>query len=213
MNIIQFQSYLTFLFAILFLNLIDSYGQDIKFRTLSLSQIPNVINYEGKIKEAIGWTDKLGDNILLTTETGKFPTKGLAEGQDAELYAYHFLLIQDSLKSTWRIYDYIKACNLDMEARFVNSSLSLTDLNNDKIAEIWVVYRLSCHGDVSPSVMKVIMYQGKKKFAMRGNTKLKIGEEFQGGDYAFDNSFVTGPKEFKEFAKQLWNKNVMQDYE
>lgn len=200
------------LFFILLLSaLVAAHGQtSVKLTKLSISQIPKTIKYKGQVKEALRWTDKLGDNILITTETGIFPTPGQAETRDAELFAYHFLVTNDSVKLLWRVYDFIKECGLDMETQFVDNSLSVTDLNNDGIAEIWVMYRLSCHGDVSPSSMKIIMYQGKKKFAMRGSAKLVVPGESYGGEYAFDNTFAAGPKEFKEFAKKLWEKNIMQ---
>lgn len=192
----------------------SSSGQtEVKLSKLLISQIPKTIKYKGRVKEAIKWTDKLGDNILITTETGKFPTAGPAEGQDAELFAYHFLVTNDSVKLIWKVYDYIKACDLDLETKFVNNTLSVTDLNNDSVAEIWVMYRISCHGDVSPSAMKVIMYEGTKKFAMRGRAKLSVSGGTQGGEYSLDKAFTDAPVEFREFARKLWANNVMQVYD
>jgi hypothetical protein len=66
--------------------------------------------------------------------------------------------------------------------------------------------------------MKVIMYQGKQKFAMRGQNKVFEGTDdkgtkhYSGGDYKYDKAFADGPKEFLEFAKKLWDKNIMQTW-
>ena len=38
--------------------------------TLNINEIPSEIQFEGKIKNAVKWTDKLGINIVITTETG-----------------------------------------------------------------------------------------------------------------------------------------------
>ena len=75
------------------------------------------------------------------------------------------------------------------------------------------MYKTVCHGDVSPCNMKIIMYQGQQKFAMRGQNKVEYAKgEFAGGDYKFDQSFVNGPMVFRVFAKQLWDKNIMETW-
>ena len=76
------------------------------------------------------------------------------------------------------------------------------------------MYKTVCHGDVSPSNMKVIMYQGLQKYAMRGRNKVKISEtETEGGEYTFDKVFVDGPISFRNFAIKLWEKNILQKWE
>jgi hypothetical protein len=79
------------------------------------------------------------------------------------------------------------------------------------MGEVWIMYTTVCHGDVSPGDMKIIMYEGKQKFAMRGHDKVQVSEkDFDGGDYKFDQAFNAGPKAFRDFAVKLWNKNIMQ---
>ncbi len=46
------------------------------------------------------------------------------------------------------------------------------------------MYKTVCHVDVSPCAMKIIMHQGKQKFAIRGRNKVKVSEtETEGGEY------------------------------
>ncbi|MES2396029.1 MAG: hypothetical protein V4549_08505 [Bacteroidota bacterium] len=179
---------------------------------LDPSKLPKGIYVQGEIENAVRYTDKLGDNIVITTETGQYPSKKVNEedDKDAELFAYHFLSHSDTIKQTWKVYDFIKACPFDIEANFVKNTFEVTDLNNDGIAEVWLVYKTTCHSDVSPSDMKIIMYQGSQKFAMRGRNKVKISDtEFEGGEYAFDKVFTDGSIVFRDFAKKLWDKNIM----
>ncbi len=179
---------------------------------LERSKLPKGIHVQGEIGNAIRYTDKLGDNIVITTETGQFPSKKENEedDKDAELFAYHFLSEADTIKQTWKVYDFIKACPFDIEANFVKNTFQVTDLNNDGIAEVWIMYKTACHSDVSSSDMKIIMYQGTQKFAMRGRNKVKISDtQFEGGEYTFDKLFTDGPVVFSDFAKKLWDKNIM----
>ena len=199
---------------------IVTYGQgDIAEVKIDSSSFPKGINYEGKIKNAVRWTDKMGDNIVILSETGicySEKYKSEEDERDAELFAYHFLVKGDSAIQTWRVYDYIADCPVDLEASYVNNTFQVTDLNNDGVGEVWMVYKTVCHGDVSPWNMKIIMYQGQQKYAMRGQNKVPggIDEEgnmmYLGGDYIPDKAFTNGPKVFLNFAKALWDKNVMQ---
>jgi hypothetical protein len=180
---------------------------------LDKNSIPRAIKYPGHVIDAVRWTDSLGDNIVITTETGITP--GKSEGSsDAALYAYHYLAGADSFRLVWRIYDFIKDCDVDLEANYVKGAFAVTDLNKDGTAEVWVMYRTVCHGDVSPSNMKIIMYEGNKKYAVRGTSRVKpAANEVDGGEYNFDDAFKHGPEVFRQYATQLWNKNIDETWE
>ena len=178
------------------------------------NKIPKEIKYNGKIKSAITWNDKLGENFVLTCETGEFETKNSEnDGRDSEIYAYHFIQSKNIIKQNWKLYDYIKDCPVDIEASFLKNTLNVTDLNNDEIGEIWIMYKIVCHGDVSPCEMKIIMYQGKQKLAMRGENRVKVSDkEYYGGNYTFDKAFNEAPRYYRDYAKNLWNKNINQKW-
>jgi len=188
-------------------------GQNkIEITKLDANKIPSEIKFSGKIKNAICWNDKLGKNIVLTSETGEFESKNSENnGRDAEVYAYHYIILENSTKLNWKIYDFIKDCPVDIEASFIENTLNVTDLNKNGIAEIWIMYKTVCHGDVSPCEMKIIMYEESKKFAMRGENRVQLSKtEFEGGKYKFDKAFNEAPKEYREYAKRLWKKNINQ---
>ncbi len=196
---------------------LTAFGQgQISVKQLDLTKLPKGIKYEGKIKTAVRWVDSLGDNIVIMTETGIYKSKKFKhenDGGDAELFAYHFIVKGDTAIQTWRIYDFISDCPVDIEAKFIKNSFQVTDLNLDGVSEIWILYKTICHGDVSPCDMKIIMYQGQQKYAIRGQNNVKVSEnESYGGGYKFDKAFADGPKEFLEFAKKLWDKNSMQTW-
>jgi len=62
--------------------------------------------------------------------------------------------------------------------------------------------------------MKVIVYEGTKKYAMRGSTKVQVSEtEYDGGEYTFDEPFKEAPEAFRKYALKLLQKNLMQKFE
>lgn len=108
----------------------------------------------------------------------------------------------------WKLYDYIHACTVDTTLEFSGSSPIVTDLDKNGISEVWLVYYLSCRGDISPDGMKIIMYEGKKKYALRGKAMCHIGDgQYAGGDYTADPAFASAPSVFRQFADKLWQQH------
>lgn len=169
---------------------------------------------KGKIKQTHRWTDRLGDNYLVLTETGELTTPpGIAKKKsdckdgctDKEIYAYHFIT-KDSL--LWKLNDFVNACSFDNILEYRDGATRITDLDKNGVAEIWIMYSMACTGDVSPRTLKLIMYQGNKKYAMRGTSQPspKMEDEKYGGKYVPAKEFLTLPQSFKDYAKKLWDK-------
>jgi hypothetical protein len=191
-------------------------AQSYKVTKLSAGDIPKDVGYKGEVKNAVRWSDKNGQHIVVTTETGTFTSKNVQrdiDPMDALLYVHHFVVKNGKAVETWKITDGVKECPLDIQVAFIKNTFHVTDLDNDGIAEVWVMYKTACHGDVSPCDMKVIMYEGAQKYAMRGENRVKISETEQfGGEYKFDAAFQKGSKLFREHAKKMWKDNIMEEW-
>lgn len=187
----------------------------VKVNTLGKKEVPSIIKYAGHIINAVQFTDNQGEHLVITTETGMVQSKEKDfDGRDASLYAYHYdKLNGNEWKLTWQVYDFIKDCPVDLTAAYLPHTFAITDLNKNGKAEVWLMYKTVCHGDVSPSTMKIIMHEGDMKYAIRGTNKVKLSEhEFEGGTYTLDNAFKTAPDVFKQYALSLWKKNLMETW-
>lgn len=184
--------------------------QTSRFNFVSQNKIPNDITLEGKFKEAIEWEDKEGKHLVITSESGiginpKF--KHDNGGSDAELWAKHYI-VKDKPLQVWKIYDYIRDCPVDLNASFLPRTLQITDIDKNGLAEIWIMYKTVCHGDVSPSDLKLILMEGGKKHVLRGTTKIQFGKkEYIGGEYTADKNYLSLSKEIQEFGYRIWNDN------
>lgn len=197
-------------------------SDSVTFQKIDSAKIPSSISYNGRFKEGYKWIDKSGENIVFLTETGIFKDRKIKheydEGTDAELYAYSYNQKGVENKLNWKVYDFVRDCPVDIVAKFIENSLKITDLDKNGIAEIWMIYKTVCHGDVSPSDMKIIMYEGNKKYAVRGENKVEIGLDdngkpmYMGGDYKMDDALKKEPKVFGDYVKELWSKNVIEDW-
>lgn len=185
----------------------------IKLTQLNKQSLPKSIKYTGKIIDAVSWKDDLGDNYVITTETGVLADNDDGGSRKAALYAYHYLTSGDSLKQTWRVYDYVDECPVDIIASFIKKTFAVTDLDKNGKAEVWLMYHIVCRGDVSPAEMKIIMYEGEKKHAMRGENKVQLSpKEVYGGNYSFDDAFKKAAPEFRKYAEALWKKNLLEKW-
>jgi hypothetical protein len=170
----------------------------------------------GNIVKAVRYTDATGDNLVLLTETDIVinpESDPYQEKRSKELFAYRHLLEKDgSVKQVWRVTDHVRDCDLDaLTVSFIRDAFRITDLNNNGEAEIWMSYVLGCAGDPGPMTMKIIMYEGGKKYAVRGKTRSRVsGTEYAGGEYTLDAAFVSGPTEFAPFARKLWTEHKKQ---
>lgn len=188
----------------------------VSVKKLDKASIPKTFKYSGILKNAVTWKDSSGTHYVITTETGNVASKVEPEAgnHDADLFAYHYLSTKDSLRLTWKVFDFIKDCPVDLDASFIKNSFAVTDLNKDGQAEVWLMYKTACRGDVSPSDMKIIMYEKDKKYAVRGTNKVKVSEkEYYGGEYTYDAAFKSAPEVFRSYAKTLWQKNIMETWD
>ncbi|WP_343632871.1 hypothetical protein [Fluviicola sp.] len=200
-----------FLLTYLFLVSVVVSGQEkITLTKLTKSELPKEITYKGNLKEAVRWMDESGVNLVVTSETEEAVSKSAPSEDYREkyLFAHHYLLFEDSISQTWKVTDFTKECPLDLAADFVKN-IQVTDLDKDGMGEVWLMYIVTCKGDVSPAEMKIILYEGTQKFALRGHNQVDIGNgQLEGGDYKFDKAFNQGPEVFRDFAKKLWKANI-----
>ena len=160
----------------------------------------------GKILKEVPYKDSRGDNIVILSRSDR---DGVTRSSD--LYAYGYTNDGSSPSLSWKMYDYIHECPVDLTADFSGQSPIITDLDKNGISEVWLVYYIGCRGDISPDTMKIIMYEGNKKYALRGETYLAFDGTEMGGKYKADPAFDAAPAAFRQYADKLWQKYKRRD--
>ncbi|MCX6180376.1 MAG: hypothetical protein NT150_00420 [Bacteroidetes bacterium] len=176
--------------------------------------LPKALLYKGEFVDGFKWKDSEGEKLVFITETGEYPTPTNKEySTDAELYAYCYLKHGNDYVLSWKVQDFYHECPpIDLTVKFISGALQVTDINENGLAEIWLMYKLACRGDVSPAVMKIVMYEGKQKYAVRGRNRVRYNQnEFLGGENKFDTMFEKH-RDFKVFADSLWMKNIEDNF-
>ncbi len=181
------------------------------------SNLPPAIKYDGNVVTGKRWNDKNGENILILTKTNlkekKVRKSGFEETDlECELYGYHYVSSGGSYSLLWKIQDFVKECWFDLTLDFIPGSLSITDLNENGIAESTFLYKMSCRSDVSPSELKLMMHENDVKYALRGEMLIKMEGFTAGGNYKVDKSFDSAPAGFLDYAKSQWKEYRLETF-
>ena len=172
------------------------------------SSVSNWTSVKGVDSRELRFTDKAGEHVVRFGLSAERKVKG----PDDSIFRSRELLVIHTVgkKEAWRAKDFVEKCEFDLTLDVVEGSIKVTDLDDDGEAEISFLYRLSCRSDVSPHTAKLLLYEGATKYALRGQSKERVGEkEFVGGDFTADPAFEQAPKPFLEFAKAQWNALVV----
>jgi hypothetical protein len=171
---------------------------------------PGMINkklYKGQIKEGKRWKDKRGENIVILTQTGVYWSSVYEATRGAKLFAYHFIKSADStFKEVWKISEVVDECAFDIRCDFFSNSLTVTDLDGDGIAEVGFAFAKGCKSESGPDEKKLIFYEGKDLYQIKGTTSVIKGTQQLGGEKQVEKKFEEAPDAFLEFANKQWNK-------
>ncbi|NLZ17138.1 MAG: hypothetical protein GX087_05325 [Desulfobulbaceae bacterium] len=179
--------------------------------TLDVRSLPGVV---GNLVKALRFNDIQGNNLVVLTQSEEqFRNKRGEPGsylRDQEFFVHRFLINSDGSKvQMWRVKDFVYDCEYDLRLEFFTDALQVTDLDQDGLAEVWMPYRLGCPADPNPISMKIIMYEGAQKYAMRGETRSMVNPgQYAGGGYTMDKVFREGQAVFRDFATKLWAARV-----
>lgn len=234
---------------LLFLGLIISicltvFSQEkaILVKELTENLLPKKLKFKGEFIEAKKWSDLNGENLLLVSRLAPYtaPNKAISGAltSNIKLFAYQFLLNDPKPVLLWEFSDSVKNCNVDMFIGLLPNSTIITDLNKNGLTETTIIYRKSCRGDVSPSNMSILLFEGKKLYRLKGQMYSrdalgKPDEAFQCdlsksdlvkynkksfeyfkaqiGRYENENEFTYAPDTFLTFARKKWREFFIMD--
>lgn len=171
-------------------------------KPLGIADAPKEVKYIGEPTAVYQFTDKVGEHLIVVSETGEMVSgpKGGDRSFDMEIGVYHLLKKEGHYTEIWKAQDFVRNCMYDLVLGISPNSVEISDIDKDGEGEISFAYQLNCVSDVSPNEMKLLMYEGSTKYALRGTTKvMDIPSK-----YTVDASFNSAPAGFLDFAKKKW---------
>ncbi|NRR30329.1 hypothetical protein HSX11_09015 [Oxalobacteraceae bacterium] len=170
----------------------------------------------GKLVLALTTADTLGQHYLVLSQKHSQSEIDPDPGHDVkiDLLASYYSFGDGRWKRDWTIEDGVDCPIVDSNASFYPTAVTVTDLDQNGIAEITVAYKLFCGGGVDPSVLKVILRQGKQKLAIRGQTLIKTrGQPSLGGEMTPDKALsLPANAVFKQHLEAIRNRVYIEKY-
>jgi hypothetical protein len=159
----------------------------------------------GKVVSVLRVVGQKDENVLILSEKPSKSPNGRIERID--LNATYYAKAGQQWKSEWAINDFVDCPGLDSKASFFPETTTVTDIDNDGNPEITVAYQLFCGGGIDPSTVKVILRQGDTKFAIRGESLVRVpGQAPMGGTHTPDPSLLqTKNAAFLKHLKSIWS--------
>ena len=161
------------------------------------------------VARAVRYRDSTGDFLLVASQSpvrSAPPVAGTTDPtRNQSITASAFRLEPDgTVKRAWAVHDRVRQCDLEISAAFREDLISVTDLNGDGVAEVWLPYVLACRSDPGPTPAKIIVREGARKYAVRGETFFREGGKDYGGAGSLDMEGATPA--MTAYAKALWTK-------
>jgi hypothetical protein len=159
----------------------------------------------GKVVSILQVEGQTDEKLLVLSEKPSKSANGRVERID--LNATYYARTGEQWRSEWAINDFVDCPGLDSKASFFADATTITDIDNDGKPEVTVAYQLFCGGGIDPSTVKVILRQGDTKFAIRGESLIRLpGQAPIGGAYTPDPS-LQQPKNaaFLKHLKSIWS--------
>ena len=152
-----------------------------------------------------------GDHRVVFTEHPLVTKKAL---RSKRLTVVHEVRKAGRWNAVWDAKDFVNDCEFDVTVALNDKSIAITDVDGNGKAEVSFLYQLGCRSDASPMTLKLLMYEGKTKYALRGQTRTKVAEEDdgkaieEGGSHQVDPAFEQAAPGFLGFAKAQWERFV-----
>jgi len=208
---------------------------------LNKGELPAEITFKGEFQHAYAWFDRLGENIIVFSKTNERRVKNNENENEKEsfLYASRFLKSANGWQATWAWNDGVMACPFDITCEFLKDAITITDLDEDGVAETCFQANLTCRSDVSPSQKKLILVEDDKAYSLVGSMWLPQGPEHEmditeknvnlenepkpkeeweqfsqlAGRYENEKTFKSAPPQFLRFARAQWLKHVKESFD
>ncbi len=172
---------------------------------------PAGVKVDGKIQGGLHWKDKNGENLIIFDRAEASRKSKANEGESlltTTMMARHLKATTTGWTPVRDYKEVVDSCEFDTRADLKTDAKawSISDLDQDGVAEATWVWYSTCTSDVSPATKKVMMTIGDKKYPLRGNTKVDAGGgDIMGGDFKVDPAFADLDAKFLAHAKKIWN--------
>lgn len=174
-------------------------AQRVRSHTFDIEKVQDHIQ-TGDVAGGFAFVDTAGTNYVIFTTSVSELEDDAATGT---LRIRHLVVTSDATRTVRDYVEFVRDCPFDIVLEPKWGDWSVSDVDDDGIAETSFAYSAACVSDVSPVTHKVIVAEGGQEYALRGETYLRLpnnGDIVEGGAFRADPM----PTPFREAAVRVW---------
>lgn len=159
--------------------------------------------FEGDLIHALSWKDSLGLNTLVLSAR-TYPV-GDGDTRRTEFFARAYLQIDSLPVSQWELLEVLNSCYCDCAVELAESPIPVKDVDEDGVAEVFLMYFLNDLCDASPMYTKLSVASGKTIYMLEGYTRRFLSPGAPGVNTLKPGpSFASAPPAVQKAAYQYW---------
>jgi hypothetical protein len=168
-------------------------------------ELPPELGQDGAVHSGARFRDKNGSNVVVLVQQ----VESGGNLNNRRLWVHHYVENGGKRRVLRTVRDQEVNCEFDNLAGFVDGSLSIGDLDGDKLGEVTVAYDLGCMSDVSPKGRKVVVLENGEKWILRGESRVDVGGgQRVGGSFKPDPAQNRWPKALHDHAVGVWQRLI-----
>lgn len=142
--------------------------------------------FEGELIQTVTWVDQSGKNTLVLSGKSAYPLN--EDLRRAEFHAYAFATPDKLPHPQWLLQEVVDSCYCDCAVELAEGSIPIRDVDQDGVAEVFLMYFLNDLCDVSPMFTRLTVASGKNTYSLEGYTR-----RFQAPDLPEVKTISPGP--------------------
>jgi len=161
----------------------------------------------GTIERVVTWRDAAGEHAAVFASLTSDGVKDGAAWWSKTLTVTTYDRKGAAYRRAREVKEVVPPCALDLTARFLEATIGVTDLDGNGHGELTFAYVTRCAGDVSPLSMKLLVLERTRRWILRGQTRVDLGDgQVVGGDYKAD--LTKAPPAIEQHAAAVWEANA-----
>ena len=159
--------------------------------------------FEGELIHTLSWKDASGANTLVISGLAAYPLN--EDIRRAAFFAYAYARGDSLTASQWELQEVVDSCYCDCAVELAEGPIPVRDVDQDGIAEVFLMYFLNDLCDASPMPTRLTVASGKNLYPLEGYTRRFLAPDLPGVTTLTPGStFGSASPAIQKAAYQFW---------
>lgn len=166
--------------------------------------------FEGGLILTLFWKDGAGQNTLVLSGKAAFPVD--EDTQQTAFFAQAYVRNDSLPVPQWELVEVLDSCYCDCAIELAEGPIPVLDIDQDGIAEVFLMYFLNDLCDATPMFTKLSVASGKNVYGLEGYTRRFLAPGLPGVNVLSPGpTFESAPPAVQKAAYQFWEDYIRKE--